>query len=200
MNTHQSEEPSEPLQHRLRGRSQPAEQPAAGATNNFHIPAAAAPTASLQAKPPTYLSSPTPSLEETTMRRQQAQGRRPHTARPAPSPRRPRRGISTDPSPLRHSDEKEPDLGKPKSQARRHRSHEDDGAGHARPHPIYTPDAQIRGSPTLPPPERTEKGRGTRGGAGENGRKTKSLSQSPLSTVAEGRDKRAGRAMRKPRL
>jgi hypothetical protein len=123
------------------------------------------------------------------MRRHQAQGRKPHNARPAPSPRRPRRGISTDPSPLRHSDEKEPDLGKPQGQKRRRRSHEDDGAGHARPHPIYTPDAQIRGSPALPPPERTEKGRGTRGGAGETGEKTESPFQSPLSTVAEGREK-----------
>jgi hypothetical protein len=34
---------------------------------------------------------------------------------------------------------------------------------------LYTHRTQIRGSPTLPPPKRTEKGRGTHGGAGETG-------------------------------
>lgn len=50
--------------------------------------------------------------------------------------------------------------------SRRH-PHENAGTGHPNPTPIYTPDARIRGSPTFPPPERTEEGRGTHGGAGK---------------------------------
>jgi hypothetical protein len=180
-NTHQSEELSELLQHRLRGRSQPAEQPAAGATTSFHIPAAAAPTASLHLQPPTYLSRPTTPKEESARRRQAT----PRTGTPqdatataamATTPGNSHKSVVS----AQNSDEREHGPGRPKRRKLRRRSPASSAAGDTRPHPIYTPDAQIRGSPTLPPPERTEKGRGTRGGAGGNGRKTKTPSQSPL--------------------
>jgi hypothetical protein len=59
--------------------------------------------------------------------------------------------------------------GRPKGRKQQRRPHGSTAAGHTHPRPIYSPNAQIRGSPTLPPPERTEKGRGTHGGAGETG-------------------------------
>ena len=49
--------------------------------------------------PSTYLSSPTPTTEETTAHRQRAQGQGSPRSGTTSSPRRPRKGTSTDPSP-----------------------------------------------------------------------------------------------------
>jgi hypothetical protein len=86
--------------------------------------------------------------------------------------------------------EREPDLGRPKRRKHRRRSLASDNTGDTLPNPIYTPHAQIRGSPTPPPPERAERGRGTHGGAGETGGRPRPPSQASRSTVAEGRGER----------
>lgn len=49
--------------------------------------------------PSTYLSSPTPTMEETAAQRQRARGKESHITRASSPPRRPRGDTPTDPSP-----------------------------------------------------------------------------------------------------
>jgi hypothetical protein len=69
----------------------------------------------------------------------------------------------------RNFGEREHGSRRPEGRIRRRHSHTHATVDHTHPHPIYSPYAQIQDSPTLPPPERTEKGGGIRGGAGETG-------------------------------
>jgi hypothetical protein len=122
-------------------------------------------------RPPThYLTHPTPPLEETTMRR--APGRR--TGSPPHAAIRVARTTTRGNSPksvaaAKSTSERELESGRRKLQGCRRRSPTSAAVGDTHAHPIYTARKQIRGSPTLSPPERTQKGRGTHGGAGENG-------------------------------
>ena len=127
-------------------------------------------------KPPAYLTSPTPPMEETAKRRRP--GRRtesPLHAAAAVAKTTTRGNSRRSVTAAESHDEKEHGSGRPKRRTRRRRSHTSAATGHTHPHPIYTRNAQIRGSPTLPPPERTEKGEGTHGGAGEPGERRRFL-------------------------
>lgn len=177
MNEHDQRlpEPSPPprVKHRSRRRPQPP-------------PDRQPPRHRQRAPPPaTYLSRPVPSKEETTRRRHKAPRTDSQTTPTPPSPQHPRRGTPTSPPPLHRTLARGSKDGR--DQKRRPRSLAGIATSGSTPHPIYRPDDQIRGSPSLPPPQRTEKGGGTHGGAGETGEDRNPRSRSPLSTVARGR-------------
>ena len=119
---------------------------------------------------PTYLRKPAPALEKTTARRRQApRTQSPQNAIICVAMTTARGNFYRSVAAAHNSGERERGSRRTEGRTRRRHSHHHAAVDHTYPTPIYNPHARIRDSPTLPPPERTEKGEGIRGGAGETG-------------------------------